>query len=565
MHLLLKTIYSVFIINLISIASYAQDVNLEWANSIGGPFDDYSSSITVDASENIYVTGHFEGTVDFDPGIAAFNLTANGGTDFFIQKLDANGEFIWARSIGGISYESGYAITTDADGNIYATGEYRDTVDFDPGTTSFNLVSTGETDIYILKLDGNGDFIWAKSIGGAANENVKSITIDLSGDVYVTGFYRDAVDFDPSAATYHLTSNGEVDVYILKLNANGNLIWAKSMGGPSMDFGNDIITDSSGDVYVTGYFSLTADFNPNAATFNLTSNGEADIFIQKLDTNGDFIWAKSLGAAGWDSGNAIATDASDNLYVTGSYYMTVDFDPGASIFNLTSSGEADVFIQKLAANGDLIWAKSLGGQKWDYGHAIASDDNEHVYIAGNFSSLDYNPGSSNLSLISNGSYDVFIQKLNANGDLIWAKSVGGQQSDMLNSIATDASSNIYLTGTFTYTVDFDPGASSNNLTSDGSDDIFVLKLSQSYAGIEENDLLNGVTVSPNPSRGLVNIQLGNLKNVTVSVYNVGGQLIYKQENINASIHQLQINEAPGMYFVEVSCEGEEQKYKLVKN
>jgi hypothetical protein len=560
-----KIIYLGFIISLFSIAIQAQEANLEWAQSIGGTSDDYSSSITVDATGNVYITGYYNGTVDFDPGIASFNLTSNGGSDFFIQKLDASGGFIWARSIGGTSYESGYTITTDANGNIYASGEYRDTVDFDPGAGTFNLISNGENDIYILKLDGNGDFIWAKSTGGTANDHVKSITTDFSGNIIMTGDFAGTADFDPGLATFNLTSNGELDVYVQKLDASGNFIWAKSMGGPYLDFGNAIVADASGDLYVTGYYSLTVDFDPNTTTFNLTSNGEADIFVQKIDTDGDFVWAKSMGGSHWDSGNAITTDASGNLYVTGSYINIVDFDPGPSIFNLTSNGEADVFIQKLDANGVFIWAKSLGGQIWDYGHAITCDTDENVYIAGNFSSPDFDPGAANLNLISNGSYDVFIQMLDANGGFIWAKSVGGQQSDFVSSIDTNPSGNVYVTGTFKFTVDFDPGAATNNLTSNGNDDCFILKLSQSFVGVEDYIPFNRVSILPNPTQGLVNIQLGNLKDVSVNVYSVSGQLIYEKENINASSHQFELNEAPGIYLVEVGSQGEKRISKLVRN
>ena len=210
--------------------------NFEWAKSMGATSWDYSYGITTDASGNVYVTGFFYDTVDFDPGVGIFNLIANGSTDdAFIQKLDTGGNFIWAISIGGTFSDNGQSITTDTLGNLYITGHYGSTVDFDPGVGIFNLTSNGSSDVFILKLDASGNFIWAKSMGGTSTDEGRSITIDVSSNVYITGYFQDTADFDPSGAIFNLTSNGNRDIFIQKLDTSGNFIWAKSMGGPSLD------------------------------------------------------------------------------------------------------------------------------------------------------------------------------------------------------------------------------------------------------------------------------------------------------------------------------------------
>jgi len=346
----MKKIYLTLLISLLATAIQAQDHNFEWAKSMGGLDQDHGNSITTDASGNVYVTGEYYGTVDFDPDSGTFNLTSNGFKDVFIQKLSADGNLIWAKSIGGIFNDVGNSIITDVMGNMYVSGSYTDTVDFDPGVSSFNLISNGSIDAFILKLDSGGNFIWAKSMGGISTDNGYSITSD--GNLYLTGSFKDTVDFDPGVGIFNLISNGNNDVFIQKLDANGNFIWAKSFGAASGEAGFSIALDDSANVYVTGVFQSIVDFDPGVGIFNLTSNGSTDIFIQKLDSSGTFVWARSMGGGLGDAGYSITSDG--NVYVIGYFQGTVDFDPGVGIFNLTSNGSTDIFIQKLNAAGNLI-------------------------------------------------------------------------------------------------------------------------------------------------------------------------------------------------------------------
>ena len=249
---------------------------------MGGSIGDYGQSIVTDDSGNVYVAGYYCGTVDFDPDTSIFNITPKGSWDIFVQKLDGNGNFIWAKSIGGIDYDAGFSITNDATGNVYVTGIFENTVDFDPNAGTYYLTSNGLHDVFVLKLDRNGNFSWAKSMGGTAVDRGLSITTCDSGNVYLTGIYKTTVDFDPDTSTFNLTSNGDFDVFIQKLGESGELKWAKSIGGTATDFGYFITTGSLGRVYVTGAYQSKVDFSPGADTFNLTSNGNYDIFIQKL-------------------------------------------------------------------------------------------------------------------------------------------------------------------------------------------------------------------------------------------------------------------------------------------
>ena len=477
-----KVIFTV-LFGMISTLGFTQNVTLEWAKQMGGNSSDLGFSIKTDANGNIYTIGNFRDTVDFDPGVGVFNLISNGNNDIFIQKLNANGDFVWVKQIGGTDLEDGKSIVIDG-GVIYTTGIFNGTADFNPGTGVFNLTSNGRHDIFIQKLDTAGNFIWAKNIGGTSIDFGNSITTDAIGNIYITGYFRDTVDFDPGVGVFNLTTPGitVVNIFVLKLNASGNFIWAKQMIGNATSGGSFINIDASGNALITGFFSGTVDFDPGLAVLNLNSNGGNDIFIQKLDPNGLLVWVKQMGGILVDYGYSIATDRNGNVYSTGYFRDTVDFDPGNGVFDLISNSNTDIYVQKLAANGNFEWAKQMGGSSSDAGTSIGTDTSGNVYLTGNFQgTANFDPGVGTYNLTSKGSSDIFIQKLATNGNFIWAKQFGGTSFDFGRSITTDNRGDLFVTGSFGDTVDFDPGMDTLNFISKGSTDIFIQKLNQCYA------------------------------------------------------------------------------------
>ena len=422
---------------------------LEWAKALGGSVVGYS--IAVDASGNVFTTGFFTGTVDFDPGATTFNLTPVSSRDIFVSKLDASGNFVWARAMGGTGAAgTGFSIATDASGNVFTTGEFVGTFDFDPSAATFTLTSTspGSVDVFVSKLDPAGNFVWARAMGGSNPDRGESIATDASGNVFTTGYFSGpaAADFDPGPATFNLTSAGSVDIFVSKLDAAGNFVWAKALRGPSLEVGNSIATDASGNVFTTGYFRGTTDFDPGAATFNLIPAGSEDIFISKLDASGNFVWARAMGGTGSDVGRSIATDPSGNVLTTGLFNLTADFDPGAATFTLTASaGLQRIFVSKLDASGNFVWAGALGGANGDTGESIATDASGNVFTTGTFiGATDFDPGASIFTLSSTaGSSDIFISKLDASGNFVWAGAMGGSSGgDVGESITTDVSGNV---------------------------------------------------------------------------------------------------------------------------
>jgi len=441
----------------------------EWTKTAGWVSEDLITSITSDAMGNTYSTGFFRGTVDFDPGPNVFNLTADGSTydmNLFVQKLDPQGNLIWARSITGVSFDDGKSITIDSLGNLIITGR--------------TAISGMSDNIIVFKLDPQGNILFSKTFGSIYQDYGSSVVVDASDNIYMIGQYQDTVDFDTGVGTFNLTSSGGVDIFILKLNSNGDFAWVKSIGstasGSALDYGRNLNIDSLGNLYITGFFTNIADFDPSNGISNMTSNGLWDAFIVKLNNNGDLIWHRSFGSVGLDDASASAIDSNGNVVITGFFNGSVDFDPGSGTYTLTSNGDEDIFILKLDVNGELVWAKNLGTIYYDVGMSVDIDISDDIYITGGFfDPVGYDPDA----VIPDTNYDILIQKYAANGNLLWSETIGGAGVDNGVSIHVDNFKNIYVGGLYNQTVDFNPDATGvDSFTSNGVQDMFITKYSQ---------------------------------------------------------------------------------------
>ncbi len=460
--------------------SHAADGDYLWAKQLGGTLYDGALSIAVDASGNIYTAGFFRGTVDFDPGAGTLNFTSAGGSDIAICKFDSTGALVWAKQMGSTGDEAAYAIALDSYENVYTTGTFQGTVDFDPSAGTANLTSVFGDDVFISKLDSDGNFVWAKQLGGGSDGSSRGIALDSDGNVYVTGYFTGTVDYDPGAGTANLTSAGSNDVFVSKLDSAGTYVWGKQIGGTSNDTALSIAVDSNGNVYTTGDFQGACDFDPDAGTASLSSAGNRDIFVSKLDETGAYVWASRVGSSTNDVGVSVTLSNSGAPYVAGYFTGTVDFDPGASTSDLTSAGSNDIFVLSLDSAGTFNWVKQLGGTDLDISSSVALDTNGNIYITGRFQGTsDFDPGAGTANLTAVAGGDMFISKLDNTGAFVWAKLIGGSNYQYGFAIAVDASENVYATGVFEGTTDFDPGVGTANLTESGGGDMFVLKLSGS--------------------------------------------------------------------------------------
>jgi len=372
----------------------------------------------------------------------------------FAQNVD----WLWAKKAGGTSYDSSSSIAVDANGNSYITGYFYGSATF--GTTT--LTSSGGSDIFVAKLDINGNWLWAKKAGGTDFDFGNSIAVDANGNSYVTGYFSGSANF----GTTTLTSSSEyyTEIYVAKLDINGNWLWANKAGGTGWDYGYGIAVDANGNSYVTGAFAESAIFG----TTTLTSSGGSDIFVAKLDSSGNWLWAKQAGGTDYDDGYGIVVDINGNSYVTGIFYSS-NCSFGST--TLTSSGGSDIFVAKLDINGNWLWAKQAGGTDNDFGYGIAVDANGNSYITGGFKeSATF--GTTTLTSSGYYDYDIFVTKLDIDGNWLWAKQAGGTGDEGSNSIAVDANGNSYITSGFEESVNF----GTTTLTSSGYLDIFVAKI-----------------------------------------------------------------------------------------
>ncbi len=366
-----------------------------------------TNSMATDDSGNVYYTGGLWGQMDFDPGTGEFLLTgaSSKSSDIFISKLNSAGQFVWAKKIGTKGFESGESIVIDKAGNLYITGSFEGTEDFDPGDAVFNLVTDdAQTNAFILKLDGGGNFVWAKKIGEKELVRGCAITLDQSGNIYTVGTFYGTVDFDLGEGTSSLNSTeidgrSKIDMFVLKLDASGNFLWAKNWYGGVSEEDHSIAVDASGNIYTTGNFYGKVDFNPAKEKFYLTSKGKTDIFISKLDASGNFVWAKSMGGILEDEGKSIATDAAGNIYITGFFSDKVDFDPGKGKLEFTAPGsygedeKKDIFITKFNGGGIFLWALQIGGDHSDIGKSISVDASNNIFLEGDYyGNMDFDPG-----------------------------------------------------------------------------------------------------------------------------------------------------------------------------
>lgn len=396
----------------IFIAKYDGNGNFLWAHGMGATGEDEGRTVTVDAAGNVYVVGKFKQTVDFDPGAGTFNLTAASTFgDFFVLKLDAGGNFTWAKAVGGLSGNVTWGVTVDFSGNVIFTGAFGSSGDFDPGPGVTTLTSAGNFDILVVKLNSTGNFMWAYQAGGPEADIGYLTDVDSLGNIYLTGLFTGIVDFDPGPAVAEPDTFGDSDIFILKLDPAGNLDWVKSVGGSGPDDGRGVVVSPSGDVYATGKFRNTVDFDPGPGTTNLTSASSANGYILHLDANGNFGWVRHLWSSGGVVSFGIARNAAGELATTGYFSDTIDFDPGGAGYKLVFGGGSDVYYSRHDPAGNVRWAGKIGGSINDWAGNIDIDSQGDLYPAGYFNqTADFAPGPGLDTIVSAGFGDAFFAR-----------------------------------------------------------------------------------------------------------------------------------------------------------
>jgi hypothetical protein len=322
----------------------------------------------------------------------------------------------WAINTGPGGTTLNYFLMTDAAGNVYSTGTYSGPMDFDPGAGVFMVYYYGA---FVLKLTGAGDFVWVKTFTSLSYTTGISMTSDNDGNILFTGVFSATADFDPDTGVYNLTSHGSTDIFVCKLDSTGAFIWARGMGGTGNETDASVACDAQNNVYTTGSFQGTADFDPDTALYQITSAGQLDIFITKFNSDGHLIWVKVIGGPLNNFSTSIAADDAADIYVAGHFYGTADFDPGPDSLMMTSAGIGDLFLEKLDSSGNLIRVHRSGSSSYEEMNQMVIDASYYIYRTGYFSgTVDFDPDSGLYNLTSAGGIDIFVSKSDSAGHLI---------------------------------------------------------------------------------------------------------------------------------------------------
>ncbi len=348
------------------------------------------------------------------------------------------------------SGNEGYAITIDTLGNSYSTGA------FNSGAISFGsttLINTGgHYDVFLAKYDSNGNPIWAVKPNGTetADNWTQSVSSDKNANIFLTGFFGSS---NLIFGTYTLTNVGVNNIFLVKYDKNGNVLWAKSAGGSSSDLGYSVSADINGNAIVTGNFSSPTIVFGSYTLTNTSHNStySNNYFIAKYDANGNVLWAKNdIDTNGNGLSSSISTDINGNSYVTGSLYNTIIIDTYTLTSSVPSNGNS-VFLAKYDPNGNVLWAKTSTGSGGGGPNFVTTDASGNVFVTGYFLPPNIMFGTTMLTPDSIGaglSSAIFITKYDANGNVLWVKGAGGTYHDVGYSVST-YTGGVIVSGGFT--------------------------------------------------------------------------------------------------------------------
>ncbi len=470
---------------LLPFVGYSQIPSYSWGGQIGGIDFDSGENLSTDIFGNVVVTGFYKNTVDFDFDPSVSNtLSSSGNISLFIVKYDPEGNLIWVNGINGNnpSNPSHYitASTSDSSGNIYLTGYFDGTIDLNPSPDSEELyTSKGSSDIFLIKLDINGSYVWGGTIGGAQDDRAISIKVDDEDNLYITGSFQGIVDFDITENIFNLDGSGSSAMFTIKIDKYSNFIWGKSISG-GIILPSSITVDASYNVYVAGRMEGIIDFDSGPGTFILSSSGNTRaVFVLKINEIGDFVNAgvtSSLNSGSIPKGNSIKLDSNSNIYITGSFSGTVDFDFSNNVQNLVATGSSafsDVFVLKLDNDLNFTWVGKMGGNVRDEALGMFLDANDNIYTTGYFEGTsDFDPGPDYLPIFGSNGKEVFISVLDSDMNFVDAEDIVGNSDDRGKDIILDNAGNIYILGSFVFDIrnvpDFD-------FDSNGGSDGFLFK------------------------------------------------------------------------------------------
>lgn len=509
------------------------------------------NSVATDPTGNIYITGYFGGDSITFGAFTLYNKAS--GANMFLVKYDPSGNVLWAKSGGLQNLCEASAVATDVDGSVYITGYHSTSFcNFDNDT----LRNNGLSNAFVVKYNPSGSVMWARSIGGSSQDYGASIKADGTGNIYITGYFKSPeVIIGPD--TIH--SSVYYSTFLSKFTTTGTPLWTRQSNATVYAIPSGVCTDNTGNIYITGSFSGSTFvvFGNDTLRINST-NVTSDVYLVKYNSSGNILWAKSFGGSYADLSNAICTDPSGNVYVTGGFLSYKINFAGTTFKNTDSNGFSDYFLFKFSAAGNELWGRTAGGLWSEAGAGLTVDASGNIYSCGYFQSPYLRYGTDSIKndttsvSMSLRSPDIFMFKYNPSGNLYWAKTAGGAGLDMPYGVASDTKGNLYIGGASN---SHPLKLGSISLLCNNGSEPFLAKLNSTLETEEFPSVNDAIKIYPNPTKGEFTISLTGNNYNELKIYDLMGRLVYVQSlDTNSNNHYVTINPGQlitGIYLVQV--------------
>jgi hypothetical protein len=556
----MKTLVTLALL-ILTVSGFTQTPAWEWARTHGGPGRSYFYGVNFSPGGDIYLTGGFAiSYIIF--GSDTLDLFSPQSSSVLLAKMTPAGSVVWAKGFGGgLGHNHGQNIAFDRNENIYLTGVSSSPFILFGTDTLFNIPGVGppqdNCSQFIAKLDSTGTYQWGRMVGGLRYLGYGNcVAADQEGNLYVGGLFTDPyVVFDSDT----LFNMGSENIFLVKYDADGNLLWARSAGGALWDAPRSIDIDEAGHILVTGPFGSPVAYFDTVMLFNPATIGtgmKPSVFLAKYDPDGNVVWVKAEGGPGQSSSFHVA------IHPTGGSLITGDISPPSALFGntmLPGVGTSSAFIAKHDASGNLEWADATqGGLFMEYGACITSDHQGNAFMAGRFNSQTFTIGSDTLYNISGSS--IFVAKYNVFGTPLWAKSVGGTGLDYSWDICTDDANGVYLVGySHSPTLVFGSDTLHNNQVMG-----FVAKISETTGISERPSLSPEIKIYPNPFAAHFTIELpGRQTELFWGLYDLHGRLLRSGKIMETTL--VELDDLPGsIYLLSLVYEGRTETKKLIR-
>lgn len=526
---------SLFILlNLLPICCVSQPY-IDWQRTIGGNSIDVINTSVI-ASDGGYIFG----------GLSNSNISneksenSRGLTDFWVVKLNSLGQINWQRTIGGTGSEVINKIASTSDGGVILGGTSNSNISGEKMEDSRGL-----SDYWVVKLDQTGTIEWQKTIGGTSTDGLQSISQTSDGGYILGGVSSSGISGEK---TENYRGNiPSSDYWIVKLDATGMITWQRTYGGNNSDLLHTIKQTYDGGYIVGGESNSDISYDKSENSFGLE-----DYWILKLDQYGSIEWQKTIGGNGSDILKEIVESPNGNYFVGG--YSESNF---SGLKSENSRGLTDFWVIKLSSSGLIEWDKTFGGQQAEFLYSLIENNVNELIVGGSSSSSI--SGEKNED--SRGLSDFWIFKLNASGNIIWQKTIGGSLADGDYSIIKATDNKFVLGGSSRSSIS---GEKTENCR--GEADFWIVKINEENLSVNTGNIVPLLQISPNPTGGSVKIDFGKVqKSVLVSLRNIEGKLITENEYRDVSFINTSIEGPLGFYFLNIKFGNYETKtYKIIK-